>query len=227
MALVTALSDSASTIFQTLAETILDVTQCDSSGLSLLTPDGGKRFYWPAIAGMWAPHVGGGTPRNFGPCGDVLDRNCTMLFRHFERRYPYLMPVVPPRKSACWFRFTSTAKPSEPYGGSCTAIAGSSIRKMSGSWARSGNLRPWRIERWHPSTTSRSKSPRAKRPKQTLRERATGLRSQDPAPDRRKSHGDLHLESLRAGLSRPMKHFSRWCSGAAKTSARPVCAGRI
>jgi PAS domain S-box-containing protein len=95
VALVTALSDSAPTIFQTLAETILDVTQCDSSGLSLLTPDGGKRFYWPAIAGMWAPHVGGGTPRNFGPCGDVLDRDCTMLFRHFERRYPYLMPVVP------------------------------------------------------------------------------------------------------------------------------------
>jgi PAS domain S-box-containing protein len=95
VALVAALSHSASTIFQTLAETILDVTQCDSSGLSLLTPDGGKRFYWPAIAGMWAPHVGGGTPRNFGPCGDVLDRNCTILFRHFERRYPYLMPVVP------------------------------------------------------------------------------------------------------------------------------------
>jgi GAF domain-containing protein len=95
VARVTALSDSASTIFQTLAKTILDVTQCDSSGLSLLTPDGGKRFYWPAIAGMWAPHVGCGTPRNFGPCGDVLDRNCTMLFRHFERRYPYLMPVVP------------------------------------------------------------------------------------------------------------------------------------
>ena len=95
VALITALSDSASTIFQTLAETIRDVTQCDSSGLSLLTPDGGKRFYWPAIAGMWAPHVGGGTPRHFGPCGDVLDRNCTMLFRHFERRYPYLMPVVP------------------------------------------------------------------------------------------------------------------------------------
>ena len=95
VALVTALSDSASTIFQTLAETILDVTQCDSSGLSLLTPDGGKRFHWPAIAGMWAPHVGGGTPRNFGPSGDVLDRNCTILFRHFERRYPYLLPVLP------------------------------------------------------------------------------------------------------------------------------------
>jgi len=99
--LVSGLADSPSTIFQTLAETIQDITQCDSAGLSLLTRDGktpdvcGQRFYWPAIAGMWNPHVGGGTPRNFGPCGDVLDQNRTLLFRHFERRYPYLMPVIP------------------------------------------------------------------------------------------------------------------------------------
>src|SRR5215469_2500412 len=100
MALVSALADSPNTIFQTLAETILDITQCDSAGLSLLTRDGkrpdayGKRFYWPAIAGMWNPYVGGGTPPNFGPCGDVLDQNGTLLFRHFERRYPYLLPVT-------------------------------------------------------------------------------------------------------------------------------------
>jgi len=101
VALMAALADSPSSIFQTLAKTILDITQCDSAGLSLLTRDGktpdgcGKRFYWPAIAGMWNPHVGGGTPRNFGPCGDVLDQNRTLLFRHFERRYPYLVPVSP------------------------------------------------------------------------------------------------------------------------------------
>jgi PAS domain S-box-containing protein len=99
--LVSALADSPATIFQTLADTILDITQCDSAGLSLLTKDGktpdvcGHRFYWPAIAGMWNPHQGGGTPRNFGPCGDVLDQNRTLLFTHFERRYPYLMPVIP------------------------------------------------------------------------------------------------------------------------------------
>ncbi|MGA8440833.1 MAG: ATP-binding protein [Candidatus Sulfotelmatobacter sp.] len=99
--LVSALADSPTTIFRTLAETIRDITQCDSAGLSLLTRDGktphvdGKRFYWPAIAGMWNPHVGGGTPRNFGPCGDVLDQNRTLLFRHFEWRYPYLRPVIP------------------------------------------------------------------------------------------------------------------------------------
>jgi PAS domain S-box-containing protein len=98
---MSALADSPSSIFQRLAETILDTTECDSAGLSLLTRDGktpdvcGERFYWPAIAGMWNPHVGGGTPRNFGPCGDVLDQNRTLLFTHFEKRYPYLQPVIP------------------------------------------------------------------------------------------------------------------------------------
>jgi len=92
--LASALVDSQPNILQTLAETILDVTQCDSSGISLLTNDG-RRFYWPAIAGRWTPHIGGGTPRDFGPCGDVLDHNSTLLFRHFERRYTYFLPVTP------------------------------------------------------------------------------------------------------------------------------------
>jgi PAS domain S-box-containing protein len=91
--LVSALADSPSTILQTLAETILDVTQSDSAGISLLTGDR-KRFYWPAIAGVWKPYIGGGTPRDFGPCGDVLDHNCSLLFRHLERRYTYFPPPI-------------------------------------------------------------------------------------------------------------------------------------
>jgi hypothetical protein len=92
--LVSVLADSPSTILQTLAETILDITQCDSAGLSLLTRDGktpdvcGQRFYWPAIAGEWNPHQGGGTPRNFGPCGDVLDQNRTDASYSGSRRMP-------------------------------------------------------------------------------------------------------------------------------------------
>ena len=54
VALLGALLDSHPNILQTLADTILDVTQCDSSGPSLLTKDG-KRFYWPAIAGNSRP----------------------------------------------------------------------------------------------------------------------------------------------------------------------------
>jgi PAS domain S-box-containing protein len=93
-ALVTALANSPRTILQTLADKVIEVLRADSAGLSLLTKDQ-KRFYWAAIAGAWGPHIGGGTPRDFGPCGDVLDRNIPMLFTRWERRYPYLSTATP------------------------------------------------------------------------------------------------------------------------------------
>src|SRR6267378_4914017 len=94
-ALARALAYSPRTILQTLAETIIDITHSDSSGISLLTPDG-RRFYWPALAGRWTPHIGGGTPRDWGPCGDVIDRNIPLLMRHPARRYTYFLAVSPP-----------------------------------------------------------------------------------------------------------------------------------
>ncbi|MGH7106358.1 MAG: GAF domain-containing protein, partial [Acetobacteraceae bacterium] len=93
-ALMQALSDAPRTILQTLAEKTLEVLQAGSAGLSLLTKDG-KSFYWAAIAGQWSAHLGGGTPRGFGPCGDVLDRDAPLLFTHWQRRYPYLAQAVP------------------------------------------------------------------------------------------------------------------------------------
>ena len=94
VAMASALADSPRTILQTLAEKVLEGLQADSAGLSLLTKDD-KRFYWAAIAGAWQPHIGGGTPRDFGPCGDVLDGKIPMLFTHWERRYPYLKSATP------------------------------------------------------------------------------------------------------------------------------------
>src|SRR6185437_12797127 len=93
-ALVTALADAPRTILQTLADTLLAVFKADSAGISLLAKDG-KSFYWAAIAGGWKPHLGGGTPRDFGPCGDVLDCDAPLLFRRWERRYPYLRETTP------------------------------------------------------------------------------------------------------------------------------------
>jgi len=93
-ALTQALADSPDTILQILAEKVLDLLRTGSAGLSLLSKDG-QRFSWAAIAGEWLPHVGGGTPRDFGPCGDVLDRNAPLLFTHWERRYPYLAAAKP------------------------------------------------------------------------------------------------------------------------------------
>ena len=97
VALAQVLADSPRTILQRLAEMILEVLQAGSAGISLLTKDE-KRFHWPAIAGKWQPHIGGGTPRDFGPCGDVLDFNAPLLFREFEQRYTYFQPVTPATK---------------------------------------------------------------------------------------------------------------------------------
>jgi len=95
--LTQALADSPQTILQTLADMILEVFNAGSAGISLLTTrDNGKNFFWPAISGKWKPYIGGGTPRDFGPCGDVLDRDMPLLFRHIEQRYTYFKPVSPP-----------------------------------------------------------------------------------------------------------------------------------
>jgi PAS domain S-box-containing protein len=109
--LAQALADSPRTVLQTLAETLLDVCRAGSAGISLLTTeDQGKNFYWPAIAGSWKAHIGGGTPRDFGPCGDVLDRNATLLFTHVERRYTYFQPVTPLVEEALLVPFYVGAK---------------------------------------------------------------------------------------------------------------------
>ena len=93
--LARALADSPRTILPTLVETLLDVLRADSAGLSLLAPEDESRLWWSAIAGAWKPHVDGGTPRDFGPCGDVLDRDAPLLFCHPERRYRYLLSARP------------------------------------------------------------------------------------------------------------------------------------
>jgi PAS domain S-box-containing protein len=96
VALAQKLATSPDDILQELAETALSLCRAHSSGLSLLEgEDKRENFHWRAIAGEWASHVGGGTPREFGPCGTVLDRNVPLLFSHPERDFPYLGKVVP------------------------------------------------------------------------------------------------------------------------------------
>jgi DNA-binding CsgD family transcriptional regulator len=97
VALAEELSNSPETILQRLAAVTLDLCQAGSAGISLLVQEPvGLFFRWPAIAGAWRHQVGGGTPRNFGPCGVVLDTNAPQLFSHPARYYSYLEPVTPP-----------------------------------------------------------------------------------------------------------------------------------
>ena len=94
IALAQTLADSPEIILQALADKMLELLSAGSAGISLLTKDG-QRFCWPAVAGEWSAHVGGGTPRDFGPCGDVLACDAPMLFTHWEQRYPYLAATTP------------------------------------------------------------------------------------------------------------------------------------
>jgi PAS domain S-box-containing protein len=96
IALAKEMAASPDGILQMLAETALVLCRAHSAGLSLLEEGDQKRnFHWRAIAGTWAPHLHGGTPRDFGPCGTVLDRNVALLFSHPERDFPYLGKVKP------------------------------------------------------------------------------------------------------------------------------------
>ncbi|MGH9685526.1 MAG: PAS domain S-box protein [Candidatus Acidiferrales bacterium] len=125
VSLAQALADSPKTILQTLADTILEVLGVGTSGVSLLARDE-SAFYWPAVAGAWKEHVGGGTPRDFGPCGTVLDRNAPLMFQHAERHFTYLQTVAPPMEEAMLVPFYVAGKAV----GTVWAIAHSERRKF-------------------------------------------------------------------------------------------------
>src|SRR6516162_7358336 len=108
----------------------------------------------------------GGTPRDFGPRGDVLDRNCTLLFKHFERRYPYFLPVTPLIEECLLVPFYVGGKAVR----TIWAITHSDRRKFDAEDERLmntlGNSPRWRIKLWSLLRTSSCKSRRAKRQKQ-------------------------------------------------------------
>jgi PAS domain S-box-containing protein len=104
VSLMRELSGSPQTILAKLVTTILELCSAHSAGVSLLD-DSRSRFYWPAVGGRWADKVGGGTPRDFGPCGTVLDRKTPLLFSRPEQLFPYLVEVRPVVEEALLFPF--------------------------------------------------------------------------------------------------------------------------
>ena len=96
IALATSMAASPEGILQKLADTALTLCRAHSAGLSLLEEgDQKSNFHWRAIAGQWASHINGGTPRDFGPCGTVLDHDVPMVCSHPERDFPYWAPIKP------------------------------------------------------------------------------------------------------------------------------------
>lgn len=104
------LARSPETIFRQLADAILELCRAQSAGISLLD-DTKAHFFWPAVAGRWTQHAGEGTPRDFGPCGTVLDRNDTLLFVRPERHFTYLAEAEPAIAEGLLAPFRINGKP--------------------------------------------------------------------------------------------------------------------
>jgi len=96
VALAQELANSPTSILEKLVNTALELCRAHSAGISLLEEEAGRKiFRWHAIAGQWAPYVWGSTPRDYSPCGTVLDYNRTLLVSNAHRYYSQFAGVEP------------------------------------------------------------------------------------------------------------------------------------
>lgn len=90
------LASSARQILQKLSDVALALCQAQSAGVSLLEREGERRFFrWHAVSGRWAPLLWTTLPREFSPCGTVLDRRAAQLMILPERHFTPLAQVPP------------------------------------------------------------------------------------------------------------------------------------
>jgi len=95
-----------------LTEVALELCSAHSAGISLLQNDGvTTAFHWHAVAGRWAPYVGGGMPRDGSPCGVVVDRNQTLLMSNPGRHFALMSQVDPLASQALLAPFHMLGQP--------------------------------------------------------------------------------------------------------------------
>ena len=91
-----ALAGSPRAVLQKLVEVGLQLCGAQSAGVSLLEEAEGRRFFrWHAVAGKWSPLLWATLPREFSPCGTVLDRHQALLMIDPERHFTPLAQVPP------------------------------------------------------------------------------------------------------------------------------------
>lgn len=96
--LATLMLGSPERAIQRFMELALELCDAGSAGLSVLAKaeDGSEIFRWDALAGQFASHVGGTTPRDFSPCGLCLDQAAPVLVSRPARLFTYFEQVEPP-----------------------------------------------------------------------------------------------------------------------------------
>ena len=96
VALAEVMAGSPKTILQKLVDVALELCRAGSAGISIEETDGGNGiFRWHATAGAYSRYVDWTMPREFSPCGTVLDRNAALLMAEPVRFYPYIADLSP------------------------------------------------------------------------------------------------------------------------------------
>ena len=112
VALAREMSNNPRNLPQKLLDIALELCHAGSAGLSLLrTGADGDYFSWDALSGVYAPHVGGRTAREFSPCGTTLDRDAPQLFHLPARYFTFLGAVEPPIHEALVIPFFAQGRP--------------------------------------------------------------------------------------------------------------------
>lgn len=109
--LASVMAHSPREILQTLTDEALDLCRAGSAGISIIEDEGEDQiFRWHALSGALSSHLWGTTPRNFSPCGTVVDRNSVLLMSHPERHFRYFADVRPEIVEALLIPFTINSR---------------------------------------------------------------------------------------------------------------------
>ena len=95
-ALARQLSGSPRRVLQSLSDAALELCRAHSAGISLLEEEGGRHiFRWHAVSGRFSHYLWNTLPREFSPCGTVLDRGAAQLMVLPERYFTPLEQLTP------------------------------------------------------------------------------------------------------------------------------------
>jgi len=102
-----ALAGSPRGVLQKLSEVALALCHAHSAGVSLLEKRGdAAQFRWYAVAGEWQRLLWTTLPRDFSPCGTVLDRAGVQLMVEPVRHFTPLAALSPPVAEALLVPFS-------------------------------------------------------------------------------------------------------------------------
>ena len=90
------MAESPQRVFQALVDCALELCRAGSAGISVWDSADPTVFRWRATAGAYASYAGQTLPREFSPCGVVLDRKSYLLMADPVRAFPYIAELCAP-----------------------------------------------------------------------------------------------------------------------------------